>query len=356
MLCGLIIQSSRKGEAPLSEYQLAWNPDTLRVGEVVNKIVHSNWLHIANAGLIGSESECPHLPEELQWACEKGHNVESYKLSLIMSKLLNPFKELIFQSEHLLTNLTLWLLWHFNGRLRVVVGGRVLYDKVLGLENCIVECRVFKICSKNGGCGSSADTPTFKMLENISGSFKALIQGKYDSQQTLMSEPQVRQKLYHSPFQYPKGTQSSIKIRTQRTAQEILRWYVERPVTERAFSSRLDFHISLTSAEITPALNLRVGDLLGRTPSLLNMQCGEIGSSFVIYSPPRETTPPTVENFMELDDEDMENLEDSDAFEQRPEILLKYFPILRDLVENVRQSCKCLHCYRQCSQWMDAWR
>jgi hypothetical protein len=70
VICGLIIQHSRKGDAPLSEYQLGYHPDTLRLGEVVNKVVQSNYLHIANAGLIGSGSESPRLPEELL-SCEK---------------------------------------------------------------------------------------------------------------------------------------------------------------------------------------------------------------------------------------------------------------------------------------------
>ncbi|KAH8782606.1 hypothetical protein BGZ57DRAFT_261866 [Hyaloscypha finlandica] len=348
VLCGLILQHSHKGEAPLSEYQLGWHPDTLRLSEVVNKVVHSNWLHIANAGLIGSESECPRLPEEL-FSCEKGHNIESYKLSLVMSRLTDPPAQVIFQSEHLLTNLVLWILWHFHGRLRVVISGRVVYDKVLGSQDSIIECRVSKFCVKQdeGDCTSSKTTPTFDMLDNISGNMKLIFRGKYDSQQTLMSESRVRKKLYHSPFQYPKSSRNSISIQTQRTAQEILRWFVNLKVSEKAFSSRLDFHISLFPSSKSSASDLRVGDLLGRTPGLLNMQCGELGRAFVVFSPPRETTPPTVENFMSMDSDYMASSGGaSDTFEDRPEILLKYFPILEGLIQYVRSSCKCFHCYK----------
>jgi hypothetical protein len=265
-----------------------------------------------------------------------------------MSRLLEPPAQVIFQSEHLLTNLVLWLLWHFHGRLRVVISGRVVYDKVLGSQDSIIECRVSRFCAMDeGNCASSKTTPTFEMLENISGNLKLLFRGKYDSQQTLMSEPRVRNKLYHSPFHYPKSSHNSIKIQTLRTAQEILRWFINLKVAEKAFSSRLDFHISLSSSSDSSASDLRIGNLLGRTPSLLNMQCGELGRAFVVFSPPPESTPPTVEDFMDMDSDYVASSGggSDDAFEESPEILLKYFPILGGLIEHVRASCKCFHCY-----------
>ncbi|KAF2181587.1 hypothetical protein K469DRAFT_713652 [Zopfia rhizophila CBS 207.26] len=351
VLCNLIMQKSHEGSKPLSEYQLEWHPDTLRLGDVVNKVIHSNWLHIANAGIIGSPGECPHLPEELQWACEKGHNVESYKLAVIITKLLDPPREVIVQSEHLLTNLVLWLIWHFGGHLRIVVSGEIKYDKHLGPKDNTVECRVLKSCpkGKDKECTASKSAPTFQMLENVAGSLKTLFSGKYDSRQTLKSEPRVRQKLYHSPFQYPKGSQNSIKIQTQCTAQEILRWFVERPVSRVPHSSRLEFLVSLASSSESPS-DLRIGDLLGRTPGLLNTQCGELGRAFVVFSLPRQLTPSTDDNPMDESsngDEDMED--ESVAFDRRPQVLLMFFPILQDLIESVGQSCRCYSCHRQSS-------
>lgn len=103
VLCGLIMQSIRKDKPPLSEYQLAWHPDTLCLGEVVNKVVQRNWLSIANAGILARKAN---IHDELTWACEGGHNVESYKLSLILSKPLHCPAKVLFESEHLLTNLS----------------------------------------------------------------------------------------------------------------------------------------------------------------------------------------------------------------------------------------------------------
>ena len=354
VLCSLIVQSTHKGSKPLTDYQLTWHPSTLRMTEVVNKIVHSNWLHIANAGIIGSPTACPGLPRELNWACERGHNIESSKLALILLKLMNPPRETIFQSELLLTNLVLWLIWHFDGSLRIVVSGKIIYDKRLGPSNTKIEFRVAKFCTNtiDKDCGSKDTTPSpsFSMLENVAGSFKELFRGKYDTQQTLMQQSKVRQKLYHSPFQYPKGSHS-IRIQTQRTAQELLRWFIERPVMPARDSSKLEFRISLVEDK-TLSAKYRVGDLLGRTPGLLNMQCGDLGRSFVVFSPPREPTPPTVEDIWDEAENEGEQMElhteeESVDFEDKPEHLLRFFPILNDLDDSVSQSCRCYRCHRQ---------
>ena len=155
-------------------------------------------------------------------------------------------------------------------------------------------------------------------------------------------------RLYRSPFQYPKSSLNSIKIQTLRTAQEILKWFLNLQVSEKALSSGLDFHISLFPTSKSSASDLRVGEIYwSRTPGMLNMQCGELGRTFVVFSSPPETTPPTVENFMDMDSDYMASSggESDDAFEQNPEMLLKYFPILEGLIQEVRKSCKCFHCY-----------
>jgi hypothetical protein len=353
VICALIMQSrsARSKGRQLSEYQLAWHPDTLRLGDILGKIVESNWLHIANCGIIGSPIECPELPEELSFACPRGHNIESHRLGLILSRLCDPPTEVIFQSELLLTNLTLWLLWHFSGRLRVVVSGRIVYDKELGEERCTVELRVAKFCDKDGTCNSIKTVPTFEMLGNVAGNIKKLFGGKYDSQQTVMSKPRARQRLYHSHFHYPAGSQNSIKIQTRRTAQEILKWLLDRPVVrDPIFESQLAFNIILKEQDSVSTKGLRVADLLGRTPSLLNMQCGELERTFVVFSEPPEQTPPTVEGLLNDPDQDFVMEDDagsSDPEEDRLEYLLNYFPILQDLLGQVGQSCRCHCCYQQ---------
>lgn len=67
---------------------------------------------------------------------------------LVMSKLCNIHTEIIIESPLLLTNLVLWVLWHYAGRFQVVVSGRATYGNDLGPEDTILECRVAKFCSK----------------------------------------------------------------------------------------------------------------------------------------------------------------------------------------------------------------
>lgn len=339
-LSSFIMLARRPGQKPLSEYQLAYDTEMLRLEPVVSKIVHSSWVHIANAGIIGSDSECPRLPTELSWSCKRGHNIGSYKLELVLNRLRDSPKEVIFQSERLLTNLVLWLTWHFDGRLRVVVSGNIVYDRTLGRADSTVECRVGKFCLKEEDgercthSGTEPD-PSFERFERVGGDLKSLFRGKYDSQQTLMSEPRVRQELYRSPFRYPKGVQKSLEIQTRRTAQELLKWFCGLPVEESFMGSRLSFRVLLDSSLNRPGL--RVIDLLGRTPQLLNTYCGELGRPSVVFSPPPQPTLATVDNFMDIEDEDddMEyDDEDGDVdFEDQPQVLIKYFPILQDLVE-----------------------
>ena len=356
----VMLASHPERKKPLSEYQLAYHPEMLRLEPVLSKIVHSNWIHIANSGIIGSDSECPRLPTEFSWACKRGHNIGSHKLALVLNQLCDPPKEVIFQSERLLSNLVLWLTWHFNGRLRIVVSGSVVYDKTLGQADSTVECRVSKFCTNGAGEGrcvpSGADpVPSFEMFESIGGDLKSLFKGQYDNQQTLMSEPRVRQKLYQSPFRYPKGAQKSLEIQTRRTAQELLKWFCSLPVEKEDMGSRLSFRL-LLDANLDWS-GLRLTDLLGRTPWLLNAYCGELGRPSVVFSPPRSSTPPTVDNFMELTDEDDEmQLDDEDdeddevGFEDQPRVLIKYFPILQDLVDQGRMACNCFRCSRDKGQ------
>jgi hypothetical protein len=107
----------------------------------------------------------------------------------------------------------------------------------------------------------------------------------------------------------------------------------------------LTFNISSEQQDPRSKRGLRVADLLGRTPALLNMRCGDLGRTFIVYSKPPEQTPPTVDNFLENLEED-EKEEDFSLEEDQVESLLPYFPILQELLDDVAQSCRCPNCYR----------
>lgn len=96
-------------------------------------------------------------------------------------------------------------------------------------------------------------------------------------------------------------------VRTQRTGQELLRWFCGLPVEKDAMGgSKLSFRLLLDWP------GLRVADLLGRTPTLLNTYCGELGRPTVIFSPPPQSAPPTVGDLMHVTDEDYDIEYDDD--------------------------------------------
>ncbi|KAG7418264.1 hypothetical protein Forpe1208_v005366 [Fusarium oxysporum f. sp. rapae] len=350
----LIILASRPGQKLLTEYELAYHPEMLQLEEIVSKVIDSNWLHIANSGIIGSDTECPRLPTELKWACKRGHNIASYKLAVVLSKLCNPPREIILDSELLLTNLTLWLTWHFSGRLRVVVSGSVVYDRTLGQADSTVELRVKRFCSMDeagqGCCPiEHSQANSFEMMENVAGDLRSLFTGEYDNIQTLRSEPRVRTKLYESPFRYPQGCRKRMEIQSLRTGQELLRWFCSLPIKKESMGSRLSFKVLLAPDDAGDRPIERVADLLGRTPQLLVNTCGELGRNFVVFSPPRESASPEREAFSDI--MDMDNVSelsrgqiDNTVFEEKPLILLRYFPILQDLIDQAKLSCKCGNC------------
>jgi hypothetical protein len=323
------------------KHRLERLPEKLRLDTVITKVVASSWLHIANAGLIGSDTECPRLPAEFDWVCKKGHNVESYKLAVLMTKFSNDHKEIILQSDHLLTNLALWALWHYAGRLRVVVSGKVVYDQVLGPEDRVLECRVARFCSQTQSqCAPEieGEDSTFQVLENIAGNLQSIFKGKYDTPETARHESWTRQELYHTPFRHPKA-QKSIETVTRKTAQELLKWYINLPVTTESIyvGSKLSFRLHLNAEDEKFFTGLKVGDLVGRTPRLLNMQCGSLGRPFVVFSGPASHDIPQSDKDSSWDDT-------GDELQARLNELLDFYPILYDLVDEMKKNCKCYHC------------
>jgi hypothetical protein len=311
-------------------------PEKLRLGPIVKKVVESTWLHIANVGLLGNDNECPRLPAEFDWACIDGHNLDEYQLAALLPRIARSSKEIIIQSKHLLTNLVLWLSWHHAGRLRVIVSGKVIYDRLLGSEQGTVECRVEvfceedrKYCSSDGEDISGRDR--FRVFENIAGSLRTLFRGHYSGSETQLAGGLARQNLYEWPYRYPKG-EKSIQNLTWATARELLRWFLELPIAgvPANHDEGPSFHLDLTGVKMDEPNGLRVGDLLGRSPMFLNMHQGSLGRPCVVFSADG------------AEDSDLDL--SSDGSEDLINGILVFSPILRDLVDELKKTCVCWCC------------
>lgn len=366
---------------PPPRHRLERSAEKLRLDAVVRKVVSSSWLHITNAGLIGSADQCPKLLEEFSWACTDGHNIDSYTLAVLVTKICTERhrKELIIESQHLLTNVLLWLLWHYDGRLRVVVSGKIVYDQVLGPTDSVVEFRVGRFCTATSDgtqCEETAEGErrSFQMFHNISGHFSKIFGGHYDTADSIRQEPWMRQELYTSPFRYTTGPRS-IPTMTRMTAKILLQWYLERPVaTESIFvGSKLSFRLRLANEGgdwSSDDLGLRIGDLVGRTPRLITDVSGGLGRPYVIFSTPSdessllrsrhapkngEATSLDTGDFELTDDhrqglhtvEEDDSLDDDDPLLGTANELLDYFPILYDLVSEMQKTCRCWRCVKQ---------
>ncbi|KAK3370532.1 hypothetical protein B0H63DRAFT_514626 [Podospora didyma] len=270
-----------------------------------------------------SDLECPQPPNEVGRSCQRGHNIGSHKLGTFSEPTPGSPK-----GDHLSER-------------------PAADDKVLGQPENTIEFRDGRFCSTEENEASSCthdsgtveDVPSFEMFESIGGDLKSLFSGRYDSQQTLMSTPRVRRKLYWSPSATPKAP---------------------RTVNPNAANGSGDPQVVLRTS--SPAG--RLVDLLGRTPGLLNMNCGQLGRPSVVFSPPPQSSPPTVDDLMDdeeeeedydmdhddegdydMDHDDEEEEKDGEVdFEDQPRVLIKYFPILQDMVDQARVACKCFHC------------
>ncbi|KAK4210397.1 hypothetical protein QBC37DRAFT_448381 [Rhypophila decipiens] len=342
-----------EGRARLSRYDMSRLPEKFRLEAVVKKVVESAWLHIANAGLLGTTAECPRLPSpEFDWTCKNGHNLDDYqfaKLTYEVSQSTSRGGELIIQSQYLLTDVVLWLLWHHHGRLRVVVSSKVIYDNTTSLgPDCeslrIVECRVAKACDKEGWCrdSSARKEKLFQVFENIAGHLNLLFKAAYNRRETSRGGIFVRQELYEWPHNYPNKERTT-KERSAGVAKYLLRWYLELPLpscppinhrTGPEFQLRLGErqhkgqHVDTTT--------VRVGDLLGRSPMFLNDNRGSSESmekSKVVFAIPRE------------DPDEGSRDPELRGLEYQMNSILPFFPILQDLVEDQRKRCLCLRCW-----------
>ncbi|KAF2259089.1 hypothetical protein CC78DRAFT_593012 [Lojkania enalia] len=348
VLCAFVMQCSLGSDTKLlSEYQLAHHPLRLEIKPVLEKIVSSIWCNVVNSlGLEQTSCGVLRLPDELRDICPRGHHLESHTLGLAMSKLRNGPNQVIIESEHLLTNLALWLVLHFHGKLSVVVSGATVYEKVLGKEEKHIELRTKRFCDPHGKC-KDTEKPMFKMYTVVGSKIDArMMSGVYDTQQTLENVPRVRQALYKSPVKYPGSTVSrSLQLRTRSTAKKITIWLLGRTLERDLNSNQLSFRVlhDVKSSSGFPT----VADIVARVPLITNMDwIIDEDAASVVFKYPKA---PTVEEWLEPVQSDDEMIGESEPSEEdddedTPAKLPNYFPILQDLLALVRKSCNCHIC------------
>lgn len=370
VLCSLIMQShiSKDGER-LREYELAWHPLRLQLKPVLEKVISGIWYNIVNSGVVktgesGSLTSLP-LPPELKSVCPRGHNMESYELGVLLSQLQKVRGEIIIESDKMVSNLTLWLTYHFRGRLKVTISGNIIYDQRLGPEDTTIEHRTQEFCDGSTPCAVKERTGGVTVYSSVAGDLKEIFTGSYDSPATRQQGPRTRQKLYQ-PVSYPSGAAGarSIQVLARQTAYQMVNWLLGLRVLRCANSNRISFKVLLDEPEAgTAEEDLRVNDILARVPSIINMQWGHIQPAAVVYSAPVKDTNSGEDTNSEEEDDDLESDDQTDGsgdeleldddesdsstdnhYNATPENILQHFPILLDFMQEVARSCRCYHC------------
>jgi len=320
-ICLLILLSDPENEGR-PDYEVNYLASRIELKAVIDKIVSSVWFNIIN---VGNNTE--NLPAELQAVCESGHNLSSDKFAVVTHALLRARERVVVESDHLLKNLTLWLLLHFQGALTVVVSGKVLFDRVLGGSTQTIELRVRTFCIKDTGC--CMDAATYRLLSDIRGSFEEFLSGKCPSSVDMPEAASTRKQLYNVVHAYDINIgilSEEAKAKARQTAQSMVEWLLQLRLTAPAYSV---FEFSIPCLDIDEEnRGLTVGNILGRSPSILNLKLGRGKAKSVVYAEPDEIQLSTSVKFGEED-------------------ILRLFPVLQDLVLLAKADCMCVECRRK---------
>jgi hypothetical protein len=327
---------------------IAHKPEWLRVRSVLKKIVTSVWYNIVNVGC-----DTIPLPRELSNLCPKGHFLNPLDFGAVIGAIHRkcPSKA-ILRTHHLVKDVMLWLLLHFDGTIVVNVGGQVIYRVESEDSECELEVQVQVSCPSNcSGSHEGASVERYKVFRNISGAFQEFLHGAaYDDSSDIPHFSGLRQKLYDIPSNY-YGSESSMSTKViqtliKLTTQSIMRWLLAQTLEFYGQSSRVGFQLKSTG-HTSGSSTITIQSLLKRVPAFINYFFGNSSASnSVVYlnigldtsmrgARRNQTTSRELAAGTILKD---------DHVVQAMRAILPYFPILEDLVRKLSLDCKCSNC------------
>ena len=253
---------------------------------------------------------------------------------------------MILQSQHFLANITLWLVLHHGGKLRVAVSGKIVYEKQLGPLKREIEVRVARFCPSEGSCLEDDAVLAYEVLDGLGGRDLLCASGTYDQTSELRQTPGIRQQLYHIPKLYPndsRASKPSIQLLIRCTAQRILRWLIQVPVIPPIDFATFGFRAVPGQSVKQPGMT--VSDILSRIPSIVNPMLDDAAKSDVVYAAVEVELDNNANS--ESADVSMDDFDPALENDRALEELLPYFPILQDLLSEVKSSCLCPRCRSQ---------
>lgn len=317
------------GTSEITKYSM-YNPDQIRIKPVISKIVSSVWHNVVNAGC-----DTVPLPPELSSLCGKGHYLDPDDFSIVAHMLYFECKaKAVLRSDHLLRNVTLWLLLHYDGLLVFNVGGRIVYRKNFGNTSRELEVRVRSSCLDGDACYKN-DAEKYEILKDVEGKFEEFLSGCSLKSTDVPPRSGIRQNLYQLPRIYPPESSlydHGVQILIKCTAQSIMQWLLQIPLTQQAESSELGFS---ASASQVGSVGLdgpthTIGSILSRLPAMINLHWGNSNWSQVIYTEANDQSRPNKST--RLGTPVTQGVFETDEIQAT----IVCFPILQDLLRKVR--------------------
>ncbi len=184
-----------------------------------------------------------------------------------------------------------------------------------------------------GSSGCAGIWGFYKIMIPVPGEKSNRIErGHYPSRCELWPNPQIRQTLYSFESCRPSALTPTCRRWARCTAQEMMRWLLSLPVTIGNHGSQLGFSITLDAHPSTSEHMFQISDILKRDPEILCKDWGRFRSTAVYSQPlpyPRRGGRQTAHVVNP---------------QKTPNDLLRHFPILRALVEDVSKVCRCIGC------------
>jgi hypothetical protein len=237
----------------------------------------------------------------------------------------------------MLSNLTLWLLYHYDGTFMVVVDAKTIYKKVQGQSKNEIELRVKSKCGTDGACQEGKNN--FRMTENIAGSFKDFFSSTSKPTPSAGCEPSGRKELYSWKDWKVPGL-NAINSHIRKVAWNLTWWLCGlRVEPSRSPSNGIAYQINLRQrgADERPT---SLETLLRRSPKMLQLE-------WTARPSPGSMPETAVEIYDPAAFADARESLDRDsalAKEAREALIRRCYPGLNDLFDAAESKCKCLNC------------
>ncbi|KAG7008754.1 hypothetical protein G7Y79_00004g013380 [Physcia stellaris] len=346
----LIVHMNAQREGDQTKFLSSFwsNPVCLKMMPVVKKITSSVWLNIVNSG----NASMP-LPEELRTICPVGHHLDINDLVEALARLNHPCRaaRVIISSQYLLGNLILWLIYHFNGLLRVIVSGKTTYESRLGYEEREVEVRVSLRCGSDGECSNARDNARqFEMVECIASDWRQFFKGNSLSSSSLGHKPRVRKALYDLDAWRsitPLNSHAALQSKIRQVALDMVRWICRLRIEPFAPAiSGIVYKVDLKRTEASGRQMTLISDLLKRSPSILQAAwASELPRNWAPEDAVEIWSPQGFAQAASHSKQRPEPSDDTDSVKDtRASLIRGCFPGLDDLISRAQAQCQCVTC------------